>query len=370
MKNNQGYYHWIHSLNQASKQVQHNHAKLLHEAKYNATVSGESGLKQGGTRIKGNPTAGVVGSGPEEHAGDLAVSIGGMLKKSNEGSPRPLRLGGKTNIKNLANLGREISNLGGVGFDDEDFEDLGDERGGPGTRSTPEQLATIAQMGREKAASTPHRTASAEDAGINAARNRARSAETASATFARPSYPTGFKNPLGAQARIEAGAGVAGDVELATRDSKPTQVDLDNNGIVGDAGDVALDASDNSMDGQYAGMSPNEITRKANAALPERSKKAEPTAHERAYRQAALGVARKGGSREAMKAAGRSAWQASMNPESTPAAPAPVAQTAASSESGEKPVLRGRAAQIALAQKKGKRLSESVSDIINRMING
>ena len=367
MKNNQGYYHWIHSLNQASKQVQHNHAKLLHEAKYNATVSGESGLKQGGTRIKGNPTAGVVGSGSEEHAGDLAVSIGGMLKKSNEGNPRPLRLGGETNVRNLANLGREIANQGGVGFDDEAYEDLRDERGGPGTRTTPEQLATIAQMGREKAASTPHRTASAEDAGINAARNRARSAEVARATFAKPSYPTGFKNPLGAQARIEAGAGVAGDVELAARDAKPTSADLDGNGTVGDAGDVALDASDNSMDGQYAGMSANEITRRANAALPERSMKAEPTAQERAYRQAALGVARKGGSREAMKAAGRSAWQASMNPESTPA---PVAQTAASSESGEKPVLRGRAAQIALAQKKGKRLSESVSDIINRMING
>jgi len=366
MKNNQGYYHWIHSLNQASKQVQHNHVKLLHEAKYNATISGESGLKQGGTRIKGNPSAGVVGSGTEEHAGDIAASIGGMLKKSNEGNPRPLRLGGQTNVRNLANLGREIANQGGVGFDGEEYEDLGDEKGGPGARTTPEQLATIAQIRREKEASTPHRTAGAENFGVKAARNRARSAETAAGIFAKPSYSTGFKSPIGAQARLETGAGVAGDVELAARDFKPTQVDLDNNGIVGDAGDVALDASDNSMDGQYAGMSPNEITRKANAGLPQRSMNSEPTAHERAYRQAALGVARKGGSRDEMKAAGRSAWQASMNPGSTPAASEPVAQTAAP-ESG---VLRGRAAQIALAQKKGKRLSESVSDIINRMVNG
>lgn len=367
MKNNQGYYHWIHSLNNASKQVQYNHAKLLHEAKYNATVSGDVGLKQGGTRVKGNPTAGVVGSGTEEHAGDLAAGIGGMLKKSNEGNPRPLRLGGPTNIKNLANLGREIANQGGLGFGGEEYEDLGDEKGGPGAQTTPEQLATIASMRREKEASIPYRTAGAEDAGVNAARNRARSAESNAALFAKPSVSTGFKNPIGAQARLETGAGVAGDVELAARDAKPTQADLDNNGTVGDAGDVALDASDNSMDG----MSPNEITRRANAALPERSMKREKTAQEKAYAQAALGVARKGGSRDEMRSAGRSAWQASMNPVSTPAASETVAQTSAPSASGEKPVLRGREAQIALAQKKGKSLkTESVSNIINRMING
>jgi len=312
MKNNQGYYHWIHSLNQASKQVQHNHAKLLYEAQYNPTISGESGLKQGKTRVKGTSRPGVVGSGVEQNAGDLATGIAGMLMKSNEGNPRPLRLGGETNIRNLANLGREIANQGGIGFGGEEFEDLGDEKGGPGAQITPEQLAIIAQIRREKEASIPYRTAEAEDSGINRKAHAERAAASARSLFDRSKdVDPQFKGSLAAKARIETGTGVAGDVELAAHDVSPTHVDLNNNGIVGDAGDVALDASDNSMDGQYAGIS-------------------------------------------------------GIKKSSTPATFVPVAQTAAP-ESG---VLRGRAAQIALAQKRGKRLSESVSDIINRMVNG
>jgi hypothetical protein len=302
MKNNKGYYHWIHSLNQASQQVQYNNAKLLHEAMYNPTVSGETGLKTGRTRIHGSSRASLGG-------------LGGMIP------------------------------TGGVGFGGEEYEDLGDTPAGPGDPLTQNQLAQIHRMSAKRRAKAPHRTAKAEDAGASAARHAAETAETTRNLFASAANVSPkFRSPIGAQARIEAGHGVPGDVELAAHDLQPTQVDLDDNGIVGDAGDVALDASDNSMD------------RKSPVAQDSR---------EKAYRDAALAVARKGGSRDEMRTAGRNAWRATMT-----APGAPTQQTTPVATTGDSGVLRGRAAQLALAQKKGKRLSESVSNIIDRMLNG
>jgi hypothetical protein len=245
MKNNQGYYHWIHSLNQASKQVQHNHAKLLHEATYNPTTSGESGLKQGKARIHGQTRGGVVGSsGTEDQTRDVLVSMAKLLQNVNKDNPNPLRTSGEKRRKNVEKFARSITSEGGVGFDGEEYEDLGDEPAGPGKSMSPEQLADVAAMGQEKFKSTPHRTASAEDANAN----RERNIERARSVFAQPRVSPKFTSKLGAQARIEAGNAVAGDFELAAKDMKPTQADLDNNGIIGNAGDVALDASDNVMD--------------------------------------------------------------------------------------------------------------------------
>ena len=299
MKNNKGYYHWIHSLNQASKQVQHNHAKLLHEATYNPTVSGETGLKTGRTRIHGS-------SRP-------SLNIGGMIP------------------------------TGGIGFGGEEYEDLGDEPGGPGKPLTHEEMAEIMKMSAEKRRSTPHRTTTSRNAGENVASHEARAEETARSLFDRAANVSPeFRSPIGAQARIEAGHGVRGDVELAARDMEPTQSDLDGNGIVGDAGDVAIDVSDNVRDNRYQFSPPlYSSPEEANAAVRQLNRQ--------------MGSTRVAGQPTQTSAP-------NTNISSVPAT---------TSVSGEKPVLRGREAQIAMAMKKGKRLqTESLSTIISRMLNG
>ena len=124
--------------------------------------------------------------------------------------------------------------------------------------------------------------------------------------------------------------------------SQRSRTDLDGNGIVGDAGDVAIDVSDNVRDNRYQFSPPlYSSPEEANAAVRQLNRQ--------------MGSTRVAGQPTQTSAP-------NTNISSVPAT---------TSVSGEKPVLRGREAQIAMAMKKGKRLqTESLSTIISRMLNG
>ena len=86
MKNNKGYYNWIHTLNHAALDVQKNHAKLLRE-------SGEEGLKQGRTRMFGHSRPSMTlsddGKGNEDPIFATARALGELIRKVNEGPGGP-----------------------------------------------------------------------------------------------------------------------------------------------------------------------------------------------------------------------------------------------------------------------------------------
>lgn len=99
MKNNKGYYSWIHSLNRAALQSQQIGQKMINEERAALRGGGEEGLKQGRTRIHGFSRPSMAGQGdipvsvntdPEsDPIFATAKALGELIQKVNQGPGGP-----------------------------------------------------------------------------------------------------------------------------------------------------------------------------------------------------------------------------------------------------------------------------------------
>jgi hypothetical protein len=242
MKNNKGYYSWIHDLKAASMEVQINHAKLLSEE---APKGGEAGLKTGRTRIHGrtNPNT-PLGQNPDSDRIDtIAKGLYDLINTVNKGTggkgkdvvpPLPvsqqiqmgprkssvtgkrLDMGDTASILVGASKGINAANkpvLGG-----EEYEDLGDtskrELGKP---ASSEEIGEYETINQERLHGSVQPSGDLNDDGTIDAQDVAMDASDNVMGNNKGSVGPRFTNPLAAQARIEAGFPAEGDEELAKK---------------------------------------------------------------------------------------------------------------------------------------------------------
>lgn len=99
MKNNKGYYSWIHSLNRAALDSHQIGRKMINEERAAIRGGGEEGLKQGRTRIHGYSRPSTTGMGDIPQSVNVdpesdpifatAKGLGELLRKVNQGPGGP-----------------------------------------------------------------------------------------------------------------------------------------------------------------------------------------------------------------------------------------------------------------------------------------
>ena len=192
MKNNKGYYNWIHSMKNAAMESHFNGQKMLTEAK----------------RSMGGGHMTERGQRSQSHEERAAAGIGRLLRDIGISDETI-----KANLPKILGAGKETS------MKPEDF--VGYEGTDPSYENLKFDPAVYAELKAEKEAEdlkvpdvTGDNVTNVDDV---IAKNKLDNADGVQDTKVGPK----FTNPIGAEARLEMGFGVPGDEELAAKLKQP-----------------------------------------------------------------------------------------------------------------------------------------------------